>query len=295
MSQHYDVATKDLIESKPADWPAFFGHPVSATKVSVIDADVSVISAEADKVIRIEERNPWILHLEFQASRDVRMARRLLRYNALLQHRHDCPVASVVFLLRPQANDSHLSGIVSTLTPIVPTWGFGYRVVRVWEESAESFLQGGFSAVPFAPIADCGKMKLQDVIDQMKQRFHRDTKREERQHLWAATYLMMGLRFDAALIDTVMKGVQDMEESTTYQALLERGEKKGMETGVGKGRIAEAREIVIRLGSKKFGSPTRTIRSKVEREADLSRLNAMIDQLLEAESWSELLAAGANS
>lgn len=291
MSKPYDATTKDLIESNPSDWPAYLGYPVPAKRVSVIDADLSVVTAEADKVIRVEDAKPWLLHLEFQASRDKNLAFRLLRYNAMLQHRHHCAVASVAFLLRPQADDSKLTGGLTTRTPVGSEWTFGYRVVRVWEQSAESFLRGALSTIPFAPIAEGGKMNLPELIDRMKVRIRRDANREMSRKLWAATYFLMGLRFEQPSIDTVLAGIKDMEESTTYQALLERGEKKGLDYG----QLKEARIVLCRLGTKRFGPPPRRTQTAIDRETDLAKLNAIIDRLLDAGSWAELLAAGADS
>src|SRR4029077_19294290 len=78
------------------------GAPKSAP-ITVIDADVSVVTAAADKVLRIGEPNPWLLHFEFQASYDPTLSQRLLQYNVLLHVRHTLPVRSVAVLLSPKA------------------------------------------------------------------------------------------------------------------------------------------------------------------------------------------------
>lgn len=101
MSKPYDATSKDLIETDPAGWVTFLGCPVPPGAVSLVDADVSTVTADADKVIRVDHPTPWLLHLEIQANTDDTLPRRVLWYNALLQHRHGLPVASVVVLLRP--------------------------------------------------------------------------------------------------------------------------------------------------------------------------------------------------
>jgi len=70
-----------LPEDDPQDWARLAGV---STPVSVIDADVSTETAAADKVLRVEEPEPWILHLEFQASHDGTLGCRLLPDNVLL-------------------------------------------------------------------------------------------------------------------------------------------------------------------------------------------------------------------
>ena len=49
MSKPFDAATKDLIESAPADSVAFLGRPVPPETVSVIDADLSAVTAAATR------------------------------------------------------------------------------------------------------------------------------------------------------------------------------------------------------------------------------------------------------
>ena len=76
--------------------------------------------------------DPWVLHLEFQVSAEPGLPRRLLRYNALLQERHGCPVATAVILLRKEANSTDLTGEWEVAPPVGPAWAFRYQAVRVW-------------------------------------------------------------------------------------------------------------------------------------------------------------------
>ena len=88
MSKPFEATTKGHLKSAPADSVTLLGRPTSPDKVSVIDADSSSVTASADKVIRVADGDPWVLHLEFQVSAETGFPRRLLRYNALLQERH---------------------------------------------------------------------------------------------------------------------------------------------------------------------------------------------------------------
>ena len=98
MSHPFDAILKHLPEDYPQDWARFAGI---RAPVAVIDADVSTVTAAADKVLWIEQRVPSILHLEFQASQDAKLGSRVLHYNVLLGVRHSVPVHSLVILLRP--------------------------------------------------------------------------------------------------------------------------------------------------------------------------------------------------
>lgn len=77
-----------------------------------------------------------------------------------------------------------------------------------------------------------------------------------------------------------------MRESSTYQAFLREGEA----VGEARGRASEARAILLRLGSRRFGPPDRRTRVAVQRLADLGRLGQLTDRVLNVGSWEDLLA-----
>ena len=69
MPKPFDATLKDLVEAYPRDWLAQLDLS-TPVPVAVIDADLSTVTAQADKVLRVDEPSPWLLHLELQASRD---------------------------------------------------------------------------------------------------------------------------------------------------------------------------------------------------------------------------------
>src|SRR5438128_1359522 len=115
MPQPFDATTKDLVETHPEDWLAYLNLPNAP--VEVVDADVSTVSAAADKVLRVLEPDPWLMHLELQASRDLKLPDRKLQYNVLLDRRHELPVESIVVLLRPEADGPELTGFLERRLP----------------------------------------------------------------------------------------------------------------------------------------------------------------------------------
>ena len=104
--------------------------------------------------------------------------------------------------------------------------------------------------------------------------------------LWAATHILAGLRHDSALIDRLLAGVLDMEESSTYQAILARGEQRGLLAG----RLAEIRSAVRRLGTKRFGPPDAAAVARLDGLADLPALEDIHDRILDASGWDDLFA-----
>src|SRR5258708_26315459 len=111
MAQPFDITLKHLLESHPADCLRLAGLRTGAA-IDVIDADLATVMAEADKVFRIKDRQPWMMHFEMQVSYDGDLCERMLRYNVLLKNRHALPVRSVVILLRPKADGPEMTGVV---------------------------------------------------------------------------------------------------------------------------------------------------------------------------------------
>jgi hypothetical protein len=85
------------------------------------------------------------------------------------------------------------------------------------------------------------------------------------------------LRVPRIVSDRVFQGVKAMQQSTTYQGILEDG------------RIDEARRIILRQGRKRFGKPSAAVQAKIEGRANLDQLERLTDRILAASNWQELL------
>jgi hypothetical protein len=68
-----------------------------------------------------------------------------------------------------------------------------------------------------------------------------------------------------------------MEESVTYQAIVR------------KGRLSEARQILLHLGRKRFGPPDDATMATLNTLDDVQRLEALLERILDVGSWQELL------
>ena len=60
VAKPYDASTKYLIETYPEAWLSYVGI-LAAGHVEVIDADLSTVTAEADKVLRLTEPARWLV------------------------------------------------------------------------------------------------------------------------------------------------------------------------------------------------------------------------------------------
>lgn len=213
-------------------------------------------------------------------------------YNALLRGRYELSVRSVVFLLRPEAQGPGATGRV--LDPFEGAeqdhgLDFRYRLVRVWEYPLEAVLAGGLGTLPLAPISAVEPARLPEVVERMKDRLDREAPREEVGDLWAATLVLMGLRYPRPVAEQLLKGVRHMEESVTYQAILEKGVEKGIEKGKLLGQAEEARALLVRFGRRRLGDPDAATRSALQAIADVQRLEALCDRVQDVSSWEDLL------
>jgi hypothetical protein len=73
--------------------------------------------------------------------------------------------------------------------------------------------------------------------------------------------------------------LQTLEESTTYQYILEHGATRAL------------KRLLLRLGAKKFGAPTKAVKAAIESldVDDLPQLERMAMRVLTANSWGEVL------
>ena len=163
-----------------------------------------------------------------------------------------------------------------------PTNRYNYQIIRLWKEPVDSFLNAGVELVPLAPLADVPEQQLPELVQKMADRINALPPGRAAK-LWTASYLLMGLRYPDELTETLLEGVQTVQDSTTHQKILRDGESKG--------RTIEARRILLRQGTKRFGTPSVTALAALEGIGDVDRLEDLGDRILDADlvDWDGLL------
>jgi hypothetical protein len=136
----FDASTKFLVEMQPEDWIAFLQLP--SGKTSLVDADLSTITAAGDKIVYVEsERGSYGVYFEFQAGADPEFASRLWKYNVLYTDKLGVTIRSVAFLLRSFDKHRAITGRFTRRDPLGElVHDFRYDVVRVWQLPPEVFL-----------------------------------------------------------------------------------------------------------------------------------------------------------
>jgi predicted transposase YdaD len=285
MAKPFDAATKRLVEADPLAWLHYAGLP--GTQANLIDADFSTVTSDADRVIHVQTPE-YLAHIELQSAYKTDMSERVLLYNVLAHCKYKLPVQSVLILLRREADGPAMSGKAGYEVPQSQDGSLNlrYRVVRVWEKAVEEVLRGELATLPLAPLAHVSENELPEVVRQMEARIDTEASAEDAGMLWTTTFLLMGLKYERELTRQLLKGVRAMKESTTYQAILEEGE----ERGILKGRIQAMKEILLRQGTRRFGAPDAQTQSAIEAIASTDVLEALIDRVFDVESWEDLFA-----
>ncbi len=223
-------------ELEPASWLEFLGILVAdPSQVQVIDSNVSTITAESDKVVRVGGKEPFIVHTEVLSGRNLNQPEQAHWYNTLLGHRHKVPVWTAVVLLRPAADGPELNGLFERTFPGrgQNLW-FRYDVIRIWLQPPARLLEGGLPVIPLAPVSDVDPDQLAGVVKAVAERLRREAGPELRMTLWAATQILMGLKYPKEKVSeltkeitTMVLGIQGIEESSVYQDIFAKGEARG--------------------------------------------------------------------
>lgn len=217
-----------------------------------------------------------------QTSYQADLPRRLLRYNVLLGVRHEVPVHSVAVLLFPEADGPAMSGRLVQESPDGRCGlDFRYQVSRIWQEPPEA-LASGIGTIALASVAVPSADELPGLINRMEAEFTAHPARDE-EEIWLGLYFLIGRHFkDRELADRLLKGTKVMEDSVTYQAVVEKGRTEG--------RIEADLAALLRLGTAKFQAPSEPVRQRILSITDPETLERLQVRVLFASSWDDLMA-----
>ena len=104
--------------------------------------------------------------------------------------------------------------------------------------------------LPLAPLSARELDQIPMIVERLKERVDPAAVTAEISEFWTSAAIMAGLRFPWELIKHCFGGITAMRESSTIQAFIEEGRRKGLQEGLEEGRAGEARKIsCARVGS----------------------------------------------
>jgi hypothetical protein len=278
----FDATLKELVVGHLPDYEAALRLPATPHD-TLLNVDLSAVTAATDIAIGHGEPPQRVSDLNFQSGPDADFDARVLLYAALLHYRYRVPIHSVAVLLRPEADSPEVLGRVRFAGQRRRSkMDFKFDVVRMWQQPVGRFLRGGLGTLPLAtlcrlPPAHSVAEALPDVIHRIDRRLLREATPEDARQLLTATYLLTGLRVSHEVVDALFERLTHMHESSTFQKILEDGQKEAL------------RDTVLRQGRIRFGPPDERVTAAVQAVNDLARLRRWTERVLSASTWDELL------
>ena len=216
----FDNVCKILAEKYPAEFAGWL-LPVKPQKIKVLKTELSIEPIRADSVAFLQTENR-ILHLEFQTRTTSHppIPFRVLDYFIRLKRQYNLPITQVVIFLQETDDE-----IAFTEEYVDEATIHRYRVIRMWEQDPELFLNNE-ALLALAPLTQT--TSPQGLLSQVAQRIATIPNRGARENIAGYTEILAGLRFEKNLIRRLLS--EDMmKESVIYQDILQKGNKQGEE------------------------------------------------------------------
>lgn len=248
------------------------GHPQGRVQILKTELSLEPIRADFVSFLQVDEE---ILHIEFQTQPDPEMPLRMLDYFVRLYRRHRSPIRQIVIFLNPTT-----SPLVQVDYLALTETQHRYRVIRLWEEPAQALLPCP-TLWPLAVLAKATEPET--TLRQVAKELESLTNREERANLAAYVYLLGGLRFREDVLRQLLRE-EIMQESVTYQAVLEKGKQAGRIEGI---QVGE-QSLTLRQLQRKLGPIPDHVVSQVQ-SLSLEQLEQLAEALLEFESLADLV------
>jgi hypothetical protein len=290
MAKPFDATLNALIDDHLADWASFLAARcgIPPGPAGALDTDLSS-TLQADRLFRIDGPVPAAIHLELESSGRLGIPDGLLRYNVSARAVVGLPVHSVLILLRPKATATDLTGQLEILgADHAPYLIFRYRVIRIWQEPLEALLAAGPGIAPLALLTNEAATDLPAAFERFREALRKDAMPDNLERgLLGSTFVLCGLRYQAAQIEALYRNLSmTLEESTTYQLILNKGEARGEARGACLG----AQNTLLSVGRHRFGHPSSNVEAAIHAILDSARLDRMADRMHVATDWNDLLA-----
>lgn len=273
----FDNLCKYLAEKYPERFAAWLLDEPPLT-VEVLKTELSVEPIRADAVFLLSGQR--ILHLEFQVQvvTEPALPLRMLDYWVRLYRRYRLPITQVVIFLKEPPDGT----IIETCFQVEATY-HEYRVVKLWQENPERFLQEP-ALLPFATLA--ATEQPDQLLQQVAARVNTIEPERQRREIAASAQILAGLRFSKALVRQLLRG-GFMRESVIYQDILAEGLQQGLQQGLQRGLQQGELNLILRLLPRRVGAVPVEIQVQIQR-LSVAQLEALADALLDFTDLADL-------
>ncbi len=287
MPNRFDAVHKAIFFEYVRAWLGLAGCPLPAGDdgLTVVDADLSTaVSASTDRVVRVDGVPvPYVVQVDFQSGGDVGFDDRMFLYHVLVRRQYRRPVLSIAFLFRRPAGRGVTGGIAESVGGLCRL-DFAYLVIRVYELDAAALLRGDIGTLSLALVADVAEADFPAAAAEVRRRLAAEVPPDKARDIAAATWVMMGLKFgdDDDTARSFMALFEDLlEESTTYQAAVAKGEARGEARG-------EA-NMLFRMAESRLGSPPPAVADRIRAAIAAGKGSAVAARVAAVNAWDEVV------
>jgi predicted transposase/invertase (TIGR01784 family) len=229
----FDNLSKFLAQQYPEDFASWLvGSPIAFTELKPTELSLELI--RADSVILLQSAGV-ILHGEFQTDPDVDMGFRMADYALRIFRKYpDRRLIQVVVYLR-QTDSSAVYETTFRGNNLVHE----FRVIRLWEQPTEPFLQSP-GLWPYAALTQ--NDDREGVLREVARKIEMLTDRREQGNLAAISAVIGGLSLEKQLVGRILR--RDlMQESVIYQEWRQEIEQEVSQ----KERLEERRSLALKM------------------------------------------------
>jgi len=271
----FDNLCKYLSEKYPDRFAAWLlGEMPSSVEILKTELGLEPIRADSLTLLRTQD---CILHVEFQVQviTDPPLPLRMLDYWVRLHRLYRLPIIQVLVLLKqPKAGT-----VIETEFNLGQT-RHSYRVVCMWEQSPDLFLQDP-ALMPLAVLA--ASENPRQLLAQVSQRVDMIEAPGQRQEAAVCSQLLAGLRFNKQLVQQFFReGI--MRESVIYQDIL----REGLEQGLEQGKQQEGIALILRQLTRQIGAVAPEFQESI-RSLSIAQLEDLAEALLDFSQPADLV------
>lgn len=273
-TQPYDGSIKTIFKNDAAN---ILPHLLPGTIwQETLDIEVLRSPMRVDRVYRVLYRGKvYILHLEFQASTDSKMAHRLLIYHANVWNDHKHPVITIViYLFKSSVPTSPLQEFGENDEEILT---FHFKVMTLWTENADYYMKHKLVSVyPLLPAMEYTDTAiLLKAIDEMVEYYQGDETELSQQLLWFKIFL--------ARTDTIPEEEKKKVEERldVFEQLLEESSyvQKQRAIGEAKGEAKTLRKMLVKIVTARYPALTELAQEYVDHIQRIETLDELITTL----------------
>lgn len=242
----FDSICKFLVENFASDFATWLlGEPITLTKLSPSELSLEPIRADALILLHSEE---VVLHLEFQTQPKAEIPFRMIDYRLRVYRRFPQKRMRQVVIYLQQTN----SELVQQTTFTLEDTFHRFQVIRLWEQQTDNFFQSP-GLLPFAVLSQSDNRT--ETLRQVAQQISQINDQRTQSNIAASAFILAGLVLNKDTIQQLLRR-ELMEESVTYQALMNEGRAEGRALGIEEGvrrvainllREGVAEEVIIKV------------------------------------------------